>query len=230
MCPFQLLRSYKRHEENKSKSGQERSSMQQADFECHRPTQWMQVSVSMHKNPTHSGRHSRMNQATSEEREDRGQEADGKKGSTTKQNTSDELKQGLPRLLGTAKDNKVGAKVLGKNYVIALWIIYVFALSINLIIVIYIICDLITIIHMLTRPAQYDSYMRSLMEVIAAEKFFLNLFNAIVNACIIHNIMVTAMCTRIAVCRRKIIRIAIWRKMKNYYTLIIYLTSQKKCF
>ena len=112
MCPFQLLRSYKRHEENKSKSGQERSSMQQADFECHRPTQWMQVSVSMHKNPTHSGRHSRMNQATSEEREDRGQEADGKKGSTTKQNTSDELKQGLPRLLGTAKDNKVGSERL----------------------------------------------------------------------------------------------------------------------
>ena len=46
-CPFQLLRSYKRHEENKRKIGQERSSMQQADYQCHRPTPWMQESVSM---------------------------------------------------------------------------------------------------------------------------------------------------------------------------------------
>ena len=38
MCPFQLLRSYKRHEENKRKIGQERSSMQQADYHRHRPT------------------------------------------------------------------------------------------------------------------------------------------------------------------------------------------------
>ena len=37
-CFFQLLRSYKRHEENKRKIGQERSSMQQADYQCHRPT------------------------------------------------------------------------------------------------------------------------------------------------------------------------------------------------
>ena len=51
----------------------------------------------------------------------------------------------------------MSAKVLGKNYVIALWIIDVFALSFNLSKVIYIICDLITIIHMLlTRPAQYE--------------------------------------------------------------------------
>ena len=64
----------------------------------------MQESVSMHKgrNPV---RHSRMNQARSEEeekerkrdRKDRGQEADGQKGSSTKQNISEELKQGLPR-------------------------------------------------------------------------------------------------------------------------------------
>ena len=52
----------------------------------------------------HAQRHSRMNQARSEEeekerkrdRKDRGQEADGKKGSPTKLNTSEELKQGLP--------------------------------------------------------------------------------------------------------------------------------------
>ena len=63
----------------------------------------MQESVSMHKSPTPL-RQSRMNQARSEEeekerkrdRKDRGQEADGKKGSLTKQNTSEELKQGLP--------------------------------------------------------------------------------------------------------------------------------------
>ena len=37
-CPFQLLRSYKGHKENKSKIGQEHSSMQQADNHRHRPT------------------------------------------------------------------------------------------------------------------------------------------------------------------------------------------------
>ena len=90
-CHYQLLRWYKRHEENKRKSGQERSSMQQAKNQCHRPTPWMQESVSMHKSPT-PVRHSRMNQARSEEeekerkrdRKDRGQEADGKRGSLTK--------------------------------------------------------------------------------------------------------------------------------------------------
>ena len=63
----------------------------------------MQESVSMHKSPT-PVRDSRMNQERSEEKEkerkrdrkDRGQEADGKKGSPTKQNTSEEPKQGLP--------------------------------------------------------------------------------------------------------------------------------------
>ena len=77
--------------------------MQQADYHRHRPTPWMQESVSMHKSHAHL-RQSRMNQASSEEeekerkrdRKDRGQEADGKKGSPTKQNTSEELKQGLP--------------------------------------------------------------------------------------------------------------------------------------
>ena len=120
--------SYKIHEENKRKIGQERSSMQQAHYQCHRPTPWMQESVSMHKSPTHL-KHSLINQARSEEEEKErkrkkkgrgkrkeeekerqenwGQEADGKKGSPTKQNTSEEeeLKQGLP---GTAKVNKAG--------------------------------------------------------------------------------------------------------------------------
>ena len=84
-CPFQLLRSYKRHEENKKKIGQERSSIQQATTNVIE-----QESVSIHKSSTEL-RHSRMNQARSEEeekerkrdRKDRGQEADGKKGSET---------------------------------------------------------------------------------------------------------------------------------------------------
>ena len=36
--PTTKRRSYKRHEENKRKTEQERSSMQQADYQCHRPT------------------------------------------------------------------------------------------------------------------------------------------------------------------------------------------------
>ena len=69
------------------------------------------------------------------------------------------------------------------------------------------------------------------MEVVAASNFLSEFVNAIVNACIVYNIMVTAVCTRIAVCKtrsRKIIRIAIRRKMNNYYTVMIYLTSQIK--
>ena len=53
-----------------SKIGQERSSMQQADYQCHQSTPWMQESVSMHKSPT-PVRHSRMNQARSVEEEER---------------------------------------------------------------------------------------------------------------------------------------------------------------
>ena len=88
-CPFQPLRSYKRHEENKSKIGQEA---------CSRPT--TNVIGPLHEckkvcpcTKALPVRHSRMNQARSEEeekerkrdRKDRGQEADGKKGSPTKE-------------------------------------------------------------------------------------------------------------------------------------------------
>ena len=86
--PFQLLRSYKRHEENRRKIGQERSSMQQAHYQCHRPTPWMQESVSMHKSPT-PVRHSRMNQAREEEEEKERQRQSNK--------TKTYSKQGLPR-------------------------------------------------------------------------------------------------------------------------------------
>ena len=63
----------------------------------------MQESVSMHKSPT-TARHSRMNQARSDEEEkerkrdriERGQEADGKAAQENK-NLYEELKQGLPR-------------------------------------------------------------------------------------------------------------------------------------
>ena len=72
----------------------------------------MQESVSMHKSPTPL-RHSRMNQARSEEeekerkrdRKERGQEADGKKGSPTKQNYIGGTKT-RPTYLGTGKVNK----------------------------------------------------------------------------------------------------------------------------
>ena len=43
--------------------------MQQADYHRHRPTPWMQESVSMHESPT-PVRYSRMNQARSEEEEE----------------------------------------------------------------------------------------------------------------------------------------------------------------
>ena len=73
--------------------------MQQADYHRHRPTSWMQESVFMHKSPT-PVRHSRMNQARSEEeekertkdRKDRGQEAGGKATQQNK-NTSEEWKK-----------------------------------------------------------------------------------------------------------------------------------------
>ena len=91
---IELIRSYKGDKENKSKIGQERRSMQQADYHRHQPTPRIQESVSMHKSPTPL-RHSRMNQARSEEKEkerkrdrkDRGQEADGKKGRPNKTKT-----------------------------------------------------------------------------------------------------------------------------------------------
>ena len=71
--PFQLLWSNKRYEENKRKIGQELISMEQVDYQCRRPTPWMQESVSMHKSPT-PVRHSRMDQTSSEEEEKRGGE------------------------------------------------------------------------------------------------------------------------------------------------------------
>ena len=40
-CPYQLLRLYSRHEESKSKIGQECSSIQQADYQFHLNTPWM---------------------------------------------------------------------------------------------------------------------------------------------------------------------------------------------
>ena len=42
MGPYRQLRSYKRHEDNKNKIGQERSSMQQANYQRLRPAPWMQ--------------------------------------------------------------------------------------------------------------------------------------------------------------------------------------------
>ena len=80
--PFQLLRSYKRHEENKSKIGQVRNSLQQADYHRYQLKK--------------KARSEEEEKERKRDRKDRGQDADGKKGSPTKQNTSEELKQGLP--------------------------------------------------------------------------------------------------------------------------------------
>ena len=104
-CSFQLLRSYKRHEKKKRKIGQERSSMQQAHYQCHWPTPWMQESESMHKSPT-PVRHSRMNQARSEEERQERQRPGGwwKKSSPTKQKPV----WGTKTYLGTAQVNKAG--------------------------------------------------------------------------------------------------------------------------
>ena len=71
--PLLRLRSYKRREENKSKIEMERNSIQEVDYQFHRPTPWMQESVSMHKRSI-PFRHSRMNQARSEEDEEERQE------------------------------------------------------------------------------------------------------------------------------------------------------------
>ena len=66
--PFLTTKPYKRHEEHKGKIGQERSFMQQADYQFHRPSPRMHESVSMHKTST-PVRDSCMNQARSEEEE-----------------------------------------------------------------------------------------------------------------------------------------------------------------
>ena len=71
---------------------------QAADYQCHQPTPWMQESVSMHKSPN-PFRHSRMNQARSEEEEKERQERQRlmeRKAAQQNKNTSEELKQGLP--------------------------------------------------------------------------------------------------------------------------------------
>ena len=95
--------------------------MQQAHYQCHRPTPWMQESVSMNarkcvheckkvypctKALPQSGIRAWIKRGRRKrDRKDRGQEAGGKKGSPTKQNTSEEPKQGPP---GTAQVNKAG--------------------------------------------------------------------------------------------------------------------------
>ena len=99
-CPYQLLYSviYKKCEESKRKIWQECSSMQQADYQCHRPTPWMQESVAMHKSPT-PVRYSRMNQARSEKETGKtvARRLMERKAAQQSKNTSEELKQGLPR-------------------------------------------------------------------------------------------------------------------------------------
>ena len=69
------------------------------------------------------------------------------------------------------------------------------------------------------------------MEVVAAVNFLLDLINAIVNACIIYNIMVSPLCANesqyVEYAEEDYTDCNI-KKMKNHYTLIIYSASQKK--
>ena len=107
---MQQLMSFKTREENMSKIGQERSSMPQADNQYHRPSPWMQESVSTHKSPT-PVRHSRMNQARSEEKEKERQERQ-RPGGWWKERQSNKAKTHLrsknKAYLGTTSVNKVG--------------------------------------------------------------------------------------------------------------------------
>ena len=85
-------------EENKSKIGQERNSMQQGRlYQYHRPTPWMQESVSMHKSPT-PVKHSRMNQARSEEEEKRGRQESERPGGWWKKRQPNKTKTYLRNL------------------------------------------------------------------------------------------------------------------------------------
>ena len=96
---FQLLRSSKRHKENKRKIGQEHSSMQ-ANYQCHRPTPWMQERVPMHKCPsytTHAVVHESGKTRGRETGKTEARRLMKRKAVQQNKNTLEELKQVLPR-------------------------------------------------------------------------------------------------------------------------------------
>ena len=66
-CSFQLLRSYKRHGENKSKIGQECSSMYQADYQHKSSAHSINARKCVYAQNHTPVRHSRINQAKLEE-------------------------------------------------------------------------------------------------------------------------------------------------------------------
>ena len=75
------------------KIGLECSSMQQADYQCHQPTHSMNARKCVHAQKpypsqaiAHKASKVRGKKGMKRDRKDRGQEADGKKGSPTKQN------------------------------------------------------------------------------------------------------------------------------------------------
>ena len=104
------IRSYERQEENKRKIGQERSSMQQADYQCP-SVHSMNARKCVHAQkpyPSQAFAHE------SSKRGGRGKRETGKtearrlmerKAAQQKKNTSEELKQGLPR---HSSGNKAG--------------------------------------------------------------------------------------------------------------------------
>ena len=97
MCPFQLLRSYKRHEENKRKIGQERSSMQQANVigPLHECKKVCPCTKTLPQSAIRAWIKQGWRKRKKRGRKDRGQEADGKKKKRKKK--TEELKKGLPR-------------------------------------------------------------------------------------------------------------------------------------
>ena len=92
---------YYKGEENKSKIGQERNSMQQADYQCHRPTPWMQEVCPCTKALLLSGIRAWIKQGR-RKRNKRGRKTGKtearrlKERKAAQQSISEEQKQGLP--------------------------------------------------------------------------------------------------------------------------------------
>ena len=103
MCPFQLQRSFKRHEENKRKIGQERSSMQQADYQPMSSAHSMNARKCVHAQkpyPSQAFAHESSKVGgrgkREEERQERQRPGGWWKEKQPNKKTSEELKQGLP--------------------------------------------------------------------------------------------------------------------------------------
>ena len=98
-CPFQLLRSYKTCEKNKSKKGQERSSIQQAG-QCQQPSMNARKCVhAQNPHPTQAFAHESSTVGRRGKREEKTEARRLIERKVAQQNkdTSEELKQGLTK-------------------------------------------------------------------------------------------------------------------------------------